>query len=202
MFSFSIALDCLGTLHWPPNKNPACTDARVQEELGESISRQPAINRSVMTSPCLTQDTKTTFDCRFRGVGELPKHVKPRTQATRPSRTRVYGYCGGHKTAALQRDGALGGVSATCTRPPPPTTYPCAAGPLRKASFVPSAAKVSQWVQPVLLSSNPLLPPLFSAQPCAWHSHCLGRRWSAVYPRCVRAHAPSHINMHRVPVLI
>lgn len=35
--------------------------------VGESISPQPAINRSVMTSPCLTQDTKSTFYCRFWG---------------------------------------------------------------------------------------------------------------------------------------
>lgn len=134
-----------GTCVCSSKQNPACTEGRA------------ALNGSVMTSPCLTQDTKTTFDCPFshqstwnpalrvkQGFTVTAAVMRPQHAAWRGTRRRV---CNVHP-------------------------HPYAAGPLRKASFVPSAAEVSQWVQPVLLSSNPPLPPLFSAQPCAWHSHC------------------------------
>lgn len=67
-----------------------------------------------------------------------------------------------------------------------------APGPLRKPSLVPSAAKVSQWVQLVLLSFNPplsaALPLPFSVGPCAWHSHCLWQRLSTVYLPHIHIH--------------
>lgn len=118
--------------------------------------------------------TEGLFPHRQPFIVEVWHHVNFPIPASRLSKTRVYGYllvirpvCGNTISQAVQH------VSNVVL---------LASGPLRKP-----AADVTQWLQLVLLSPAIRHPP-FSAEPCAWHSHCSRQAVATVYLPCSCTH--------------